>query len=78
MKPLDPMSELREAFKVFDKDGKGYIESSQFRQIMTSMGEVLTPDEMDEMIRDADKEGEGKINYEGKIIDCLDLGSIKV
>ena len=66
MKPRDPMTELREAFKVFDKEGKGYIESSNFRRIMTSMGEVMSPDEIDELIKEADKDGDGKINYEGK------------
>lgn len=66
MKPRDPMTELREAFRVFDKEGKGYIESSNFRHIMTSMGEVMSPDEIDELIKEADKDGDGKIKYEGE------------
>ncbi|XP_071164344.1 uncharacterized protein [Mytilus edulis] len=64
MKPKDPMTELQEAFKVFDKDGKGYIDSKHFRHLMTTMGEVMSNAEIEELIQEADKDGEGKIHYE--------------
>ncbi|KAJ1645557.1 hypothetical protein LPJ64_002847 [Coemansia asiatica] len=56
--------ELREAFKVFDKNGDGFISADELRQVMTSLGERLTDAEVDEMIKEADADGDGKINYE--------------
>ena len=56
---------IREAFKVFDKEGKGSIPREEFRHIMTTLGERLTDEEVDEMLDDADADGDGEIEYEG-------------
>ena len=87
----DSEEELREAFKVFDKDGNGFISAAevsaafeycdssqivfsgtqsitavllQLRHVMTNLGEKLTDEEVDEMIREADVDGDGQVNYE--------------
>ena len=51
-------------FSVFDKDGNGYISSAELRHVMTNLGEKLTDEEVDEMIREADIDGDGQVNYE--------------
>ena len=60
----DSEEEILEAFKVFDKDGNGFISAAELRHIMTNLGEKLSDEEVDEMIREADIDGDGQINYE--------------
>ena len=64
MKDTDSEEELQEAFKVFDKDGNGTISAAELRHVMTNLGEKLTDEEVDEMIREADVDGDGEVNYE--------------
>ena len=64
MKDTDTEEELVEAFKVFDRDGNGFISATELRHVMTNLGEKLSEDEADEMIREADVDGDGQINYE--------------
>uniref|UniRef100_A0AAX7SMD6 EF-hand domain-containing protein n=1 Tax=Astatotilapia calliptera TaxID=8154 RepID=A0AAX7SMD6_ASTCA len=68
MKDTDSEEEIREAFRVFDKDGNGYISAAELRHVMTNLGEKLTDEEVDEMIREADIDGDGQVNYEGEIL----------
>jgi hypothetical protein len=62
MKDTDSEEEIREAFRVFDKDGNGFISAAELRHVMTNLGEKLTDEEVDEMIREADIDG-GKIYF---------------
>jgi calmodulin len=64
MKDSETIDELIEAFKVFDRDGNGVITSYELRYVMTSAGEKLSEDEIDEIIREADVDNDGNINYE--------------
>ena len=64
MKDTDSAEEIKEAFKVFDKDGNGFISAAELRHIMTNLGEKLTDEEVDEMIREADVDGDGQITYD--------------
>jgi len=64
MRDTDSEEEIKEAFKVFDKDGNGYISAAELRHVMTNLGEKLSDSEVDEMIREADIDGDGQINYD--------------
>ncbi|XP_057959223.1 calmodulin-like protein 11 [Malania oleifera] len=64
MKETDAEEELREAFKVFDKDQNGYISASELRQVMINLGEKLTDEEVEQMINEADLDGDGQVNYD--------------
>ena len=57
---------LRMPWQVFDKNGDGYISAIELRHVMTTLGERLTDEEVDEMIREADIDGDQKVNYEGQ------------
>jgi len=55
--------ELFEAFKIFDKEGKGLIPTSEFKHYMLTLGERMSDDDVDEMIKDADPLESGFISY---------------
>ena len=78
MKDTDTEEEIREAFKVFDKNGDGYISAAELRHVMTNLGERLTDEEVDEMIREADIDGDGKVNYEGRPINVCHMVHITI
>ncbi|XP_044584586.1 neo-calmodulin isoform X2 [Cotesia typhae] len=64
MKGADGEAELREAFRVFDKNNDGLISSMELRHVMTNLGEKLSEEEVDDMIKEADLNGDGMVNYE--------------
>ena len=59
----DAEEELVEAFKIFDKDGDGKIPVSELGAIMKNIGEPLSPEELDEFIKQADSNKDGSIDF---------------
>ncbi|KAL4869489.1 hypothetical protein BDV12DRAFT_167821 [Aspergillus spectabilis] len=64
VKDSDPEAELREAFAVFDKDKSGSISADELRQVLRSIGDDVSDNDVDEMLRLADVNGDGSIDYE--------------
>ena len=62
---VDVEEERRQAFRIFDRDGNGYISPEELRTVMCNLGEKLTDDEVAAMIKEADMDGDGRVNYEG-------------
>ena len=60
----DTEEELLEAFKVFDRDGNGYVTSHELRCVMTTLCEETSPEEIEEMIKEADIDGDGQVDYQ--------------
>ena len=56
--------EIKKAFKIFDRNGDGFITEAELRQTMRNLQADLTEEEVDKMIREADKDGDRDINYE--------------
>lgn len=56
-----------QAFSVFDKDGDGFISAEELRHVMSSLGEKLSDEELNEMIKEADVDGDGEVNFEGRL-----------
>ena len=57
MRDEDSEEEIRETFRVFDKDGNGFISPDELRYVLGNLGEKLSDEEIDEMIMDADIDG---------------------
>ncbi|ONK55065.1 uncharacterized protein A4U43_UnF7930 [Asparagus officinalis] len=68
MKPEPFDRQLRDAFKVLDKDATGVVSVSDLRHVLTSIGEKLDPAEFDEWIREVDVAADGTIKYEDFIV----------
>ena len=63
-KDANAEEDVKEAFRVFDRDGNGFISADELRYVMTNLGEKLSDEEVMEMIREADIDGDDQINYE--------------
>lgn len=59
--------DFREAFKEFDKDGNGIITVKEFKKAMAKCGEKMSDKKVKEMMKKVDQDGDGCINYEGKM-----------
>lgn len=57
-----------EGLKVFDKEECGKILAAELRHILLALGERLSAEEVDELLKGAD-DGEGLIAYEGNFLD---------
>jgi len=60
----DIEEEIREAFRVFDREGHGFITSHDLSQVLTTLGDKLSEEESEELIKEADIDGDGNVNYE--------------
>jgi Ca2+-binding EF-hand superfamily protein len=56
--------ELKEAFRLYDKEGNGYITTAVLREILAALDDKLTPDQLDEMIDEIDTDGSGTVDFE--------------
>ncbi|XP_066995532.1 troponin C [Anabrus simplex] len=56
--------ELKEAFRLYDKEDNGYIPTSSLREILMALDDQLTPDQLDEMIAEIDTDGSGTVDFD--------------
>ncbi|KDE02833.1 myosin regulatory light chain cdc4 [Microbotryum lychnidis-dioicae p1A1 Lamole] len=61
--PAGTEDEFIRGFAVFDKDGTGYIGQGELKYVLTSLGEKLSDDEVDELLSGVPVTSEGTINY---------------
>ncbi|TPP59399.1 20 kDa calcium-binding protein (Antigen SM20) [Fasciola gigantica] len=56
--------DLRDAFRVLDKNKRGEIDVEDLRWILKELGDDLTEEEIDDMIRDTDTDGSGFVDFD--------------
>lgn len=52
------------AFKIFDEDGAGMINSENFKEFLMTLGKRYKEEEADAFLKVVDPKGEGSFNYE--------------
>jgi centrin-1 len=58
----DPAAEARKAFRLFDAGETGKIGFADLKRVATELGEPLTDAELQEMIDEADRDGDGQVD----------------
>ena len=64
MQESDTENEIREAYRVFDKERTGVIAVSEMRLILSNLPEKLSEEEIEEMLATADRDGNGSFSYD--------------
>jgi len=56
--------ELREAFRLYDREGNGYITTGTLREILQALDDKLGPDDLDGIIEEIDTDGSGTVDFD--------------
>lgn len=60
----DPEDILRESFKVFDRDGSGFIGVAELDRVFKLLGQDFKDYEIEAMVKAADADGDGLVGYD--------------
>lgn len=59
------LQELKEAFRLYDKEGNGYITTDVLREILKELDDKITEDDLNSMIEEIDSDGSGTVDFDG-------------
>jgi calmodulin len=60
----ETVDDLKQVFRVFDKDGNGFVSTSEIKFVLKSVGLIFTDDEISEMVQEADIDGDQHISFD--------------
>jgi len=64
--PVERPDDLREVFRLYDKDGRGVVSVAEMRHLLTSVGERLTDEEAEQLLRMSGCVHQGMVQYDSK------------
>jgi calmodulin len=62
--PAEQPKDLAEIFRLYDKDGRGLVSVAEMRHLLTSVGEKLTDDEADQLLKMSGCVQGGMVQYD--------------
>merc|ERR1712111_220301 len=63
--PLEEMKkELKDAFRIYDTEGQGFITNDTLREIITELLAPLTDEELDGIVEELDEDGSGSMDFD--------------
>ena len=60
----DSKEEIIKIFKLFDEDNLNKITFKNLKRIAAEVGEKIPDDELKEMLEEADRDGDGMLNFD--------------
>ena len=57
-------AELKDAFRLYDKEGNGYITTGQIREIFMEVDPNIKAEDLDDVIDEIDEDGTGNLDFE--------------
>ncbi|CAF3899409.1 unnamed protein product [Rotaria sp. Silwood2] len=67
-KEAEDERELREVFRVFDKNSRGVIDVADLKMIFKALDPDMPDDEVEQIISEVDEDGSGTVDYEGSYL----------
>lgn len=64
VKQMDPEDSVQLLFRMLDADGSGSISLSELGTALNALGDVFTLTEVEELLRDIDRNGDGEVDFE--------------
>lgn len=59
--------ELKEAFRLYDREGNGYITTSTLKEILAALDDKLSSGDLDGIIAEIDTDGSGTVDFDGNL-----------
>lgn len=60
----EQLNDIREAFNMFDQNGDGTISTDELKEVMTNLGQIVSDDDIKEMLQDVDTDSEGNLGFD--------------
>lgn len=57
-------TELKEAFRIYDKEGEGVIKMTQIRELISELDPKLSSEDLDGIIEEIDEDGSGTMDFD--------------
>lgn len=66
--------ELKEAFRLYDKEGNGFIPTSCLKEILKELDDQLSDADLNGMITEIDSDGSGTVDFDGELLQIFKDG----